>query len=111
MGAPEIKLRIQEQFAEISKARAIAISRTETGMAQSKATMEGYMQAGTPQHEWVSARDGLVRDSHVAVDGEVVNVGDPFSNGLTAPGIGGDAADVINCRCVTAPLQPGDEPI
>ena len=111
VGTSEIKLRIQERFTEMSKGRALAIARTETGIAQSKAAVEGYVQAGTPRHEWVSARDGNVRDSHVAVDGEVRFIGEVFSNGMIAPLIGTDPAEVINCRCVSAPLNIGDEPI
>lgn len=118
VGFQETKLRIQEKFAEISKGRAVAIARTEVLRAQSQSTQEAFKQRGTKLNEWVSARDSLVRTQadgvvpgHDELDGEVVEVGQQFSNGATAPGLSGIANQDINCRCVLAPLNRPSEAI
>ena len=50
--------------------------------------------------QWDATLDGLTRESHVAVDGEIRELDEPFSNGLMFPGDpSGGAAEVINCRC------------
>lgn len=114
-GAPEVTARIREQFGRINQARAIAIARTEVVRSSTLATIEGYKQAGVPEHEWLSARDADVRDTHQVLDGDVVPVGDDFHSpsGASGPGPGllGDPAEDINCRCTLAPLGEGDEPI
>jgi uncharacterized protein with gpF-like domain len=49
---------------------------------------------------WLSMRDEKVRDSHRAIDGEVRNLGEQFSNGLLFPhDPNGPADEVVNCRC------------
>ena len=57
---------------------------------------------GVKKHIWLSSRDGLVRPTH-QIDGEAVNVGEPFSNGVIFPGdsASGPPQEVINCRCTT----------
>jgi uncharacterized protein with gpF-like domain len=66
---------------------------------------------GVEEHEWVTSGDQFVRSkephSHVALDGVVRAVGDSFRTDrpLHHPGDpAGDPEDVINCRCVTAPV-------
>ena len=85
--------------------RALTIARTETISANNAGQMFGYMQAGADKKEWVSSGDGDVRESHDTIDGEVVGIEDEFSNGLQFPGDpSGEAQEVINCRCTTAPV-------
>lgn len=51
---------------------------------------------------WIAIEDNRTRvtHSHRGVDGEKVNLDQPFTNGLLYPGDpSGDAAEVINCRC------------
>lgn len=49
---------------------------------------------------WMATPDGRTRDSHIDIDGEEVEIGENFSNGLEYPGDpGGDPAEVYNCRC------------
>lgn len=51
-----------------------------------------------------SSRDGRTRESHAAIDGEIVTIGEQFSNGLEYPQDPmGDASETINCRCLTLP--------
>ncbi|MFW5855772.1 MAG: phage portal protein, partial [Bacillota bacterium] len=88
--------------------RAMRISRTETQMAQGKGSFEGAVQARDEfdieiEKTWISSRDGRVRDSHDAIDGETRPIDEPYSNGLMHPGDpSGRAKEVIQCRCTEA---------
>lgn len=49
---------------------------------------------------WLATLDGHTRPSHRQADGEIREIGRPFSNGLQYPGDPhGAAAEVYNCRC------------
>ena len=49
---------------------------------------------------WLATLDHVTRDSHVDLDGEVVEPDSAFSNGLMYPGDPyGAPAEVYNCRC------------
>ena len=49
---------------------------------------------------WLSTLDNVTRDSHVDLDGEVVEPDKTFSNGLMYPGdASGRPEEVYNCRC------------
>jgi HK97 family phage portal protein len=88
-----------------SKARSMTIARTETGFAFNTGRHEGMRQNGVELQEWLTARDSKVRDSHVELDGEIVGIGDTFSNGLRYPlDPSGPADEVINCRCTPVPV-------
>ena len=80
------------------------ISRTEIGSAFSSGREVSMKQNGVTEHEWLTARDQNVRQSH-QIDGEVRPIGVSFSNGLTRPlQTGAPAGEVINCRCATLPV-------
>lgn len=97
--------RIRDQFDEFSKSRADTIARTEAVGANNAAAVEGYRQSGVvTKKEWLSSKDEAVRDSHVAVDGEVVLLDALFSNGLPSPGVDGPPEETINCRCTVLPV-------
>ena len=90
-------------------ARADRIARTETIKANNGARTEEMKNNGIEKHIWLSSRDSAVRDSHQSLDGDEVEVGQPFSNGLAFPGdhaTSGQrpAAEVVNCRCTTIPV-------
>jgi hypothetical protein len=97
--------------------RAVTIARTEIGSAYSVARHEEMKMQGFERHQWLTAGDEAVRDGndpgefdHSKCDGEVRNVGDAFSCGLTYPmEAGGEPGNVINCRCETIPLVAGME--
>lgn len=81
-------------------ARALLIARTETGMASSGARYVGLQEAEIEKHEWVTAGSGDIRETHEKAGGEVVEIGEKFSNGLLHPHeIGADPSEVCNCRC------------
>ena len=85
--------------------RAIRITRTEGHRIQNQAIMDsahGAKERGADLvKQWDATLDGKTRDSHVAVDGEIRELDETFSNGLEFPGDpAGGAAQVVNCRCV-----------
>lgn len=99
-----------------SRARALAIARTETTRAVSAGTLQGYDDAAEAGVEiegvmWLSARDGEVRDEHERLDGTTVDLGAEFEvDGDRARGPGEfSRVDLnVNCRCTTIPRIAGD---
>lgn len=50
--------------------------------------------------QWLATGDDRTRESHMAVNGEIVKPQERFSNGLLCPGDpAGAASEVYNCRC------------
>jgi len=86
--------------------RASTIARTE-GLALSQFGQdEAVSQLGLNlEKEWLSARDGVVRDTHRLADGQRVEKGANFNVGgynMKYPAdstFGAPASEVINCRC------------
>lgn len=84
--------------------RSELIARTEGHRIQVQSGMDACQKAkdkgADVVKQWDSTLDGETRDSHRAVDGEVRELDEPFSNGLMFPGDpSGGAAEVCNCRC------------
>lgn len=92
------------------RARAFKIARTETASSANGFRNEAFKAEKITKHEWITARDGEVRESHQAQDGDIVTIGEPFANGLKYPGdMDGPPEEVINCRCVVSPIQSDDD--
>lgn len=90
---------------ELSDANAQRIARTESHTAANAGRFGMMRETGVEKLEWLSSRDELVRELH-QIDGEVVVLGEAFSNGLQFPGDpAGDAGNVINCRCTALPVS------
>jgi HK97 family phage portal protein len=98
--------KIRNLYDGFSDQRALAIAQTEMGYAFNSGAFELYGQAGIPQHEWLSAGDADVRDSHLAAEAHgPITVGETFPNGLRYPNDpAGGPEEVVNCRCTTAPV-------
>jgi Phage Mu protein F like protein len=92
--------------------RAEAIARTESITALHEAqqqAMEQAVESGAVAQEnvsfvWRATQDNRTRDSHVAMDGQEVKMGEMFISGLgnelEYPGDpNGPPEDVVNCRC------------
>jgi len=93
---------------EMSAARAESIARTEANGALNAGAQALITEAGMPYKEWLSARDGRVRESHQAADGQVVRAAETFRVGnaqLRYPGdpYTGAAEEICNCRCAVVP--------
>ena len=91
-------------YTRIGYNNAVRIARTEGHRIQCSAADDAAHQAkdrgADVVKQWDATLDGLTRESHVAVDGEIRELNEPFSNGLMFPGDpAGGAAEVVNCRC------------
>lgn len=90
------------------------IYRTETTRASGKGKMDSMEHANNYglnlKKQWLTTLDTRTRSSHGAVDGEIQDVNNTFSNGLMFPGDpNGGAEEVINCRCSMTTVLPGYE--
>ena len=83
------------------EARAATIVQTETGIASNTARYAQYQRSGVTKIRWSSAKDEAVRPSHMALDGDIIEMGSVFANGLRFPQDpqAANAAEVVNCRC------------
>jgi SPP1 gp7 family putative phage head morphogenesis protein len=96
--------RVTEAF-DTQRFRAYRIARTEVAESFNSGRYGTMKDAGVEKLEWLSARDDRVRDSHQEVDGEVIMLGDHFSNGLLYPlDPSGPPEEIVNCRCVSVPV-------
>lgn len=86
--------------------RAKTIARTEGHRVQNQARMDS-MQAAKKKgadvvKQWDSTLDGKTRSEHRVADGQIRELDEDFEVGgekLKAPGVGGSAWNVCNCRC------------
>jgi SPP1 gp7 family putative phage head morphogenesis protein len=105
LGNPEIAKNIKNRFSGLKTWEAQRIAITEVNSAQSLGAYEAYFDDDIDYHQWVSAEDSRVRDTHAIVNGEIVLVGERFSNGLLYPGDrDGELKEWIGCRCTTVPF-------
>jgi len=103
----DISARIRKIEGFNTKVRSDRIARTEMVSAQNEGHLQAYDQAEVEGKEWLTSGDERVRDDHVSADGQVRRVREDFDVGgekLPAPGQGGSAGNVINCRCTTIPV-------
>ncbi len=100
---------IARNIANVSEAnmnKAYRIARTEGHRVQNQARMDS-MQAAKKKgadvvKQWDSTLDGKTRSEHRVADGQIRELDEDFEVGgekLKAPGIGGSAWNVCNCRC------------
>ena len=112
MAEVETVAQLQDRVREVynfTESRSLTIARTETGQAAAPARNAAMEMLGVTRQEWTTAGDNDVRDIHAIMDGEEVDLGEPFSNGLAYPcDPAGDAEETINCRCVAAPVIEKD---
>lgn len=98
---------IARNLSNVSKAplsRTKTIARTEGHRIQQTSAADAQREAkkkgADVVKQWDASLDARTRDSHAAIDGEIREIDDKFSNGLRFPGDpNGPAAEVINCRC------------
>ncbi len=93
----DLSKRVNDTYLDFNKYRAERIARTETNTVVNEANLEAYRQANAEGKEWIATLDDRVRDEHLLMDGEIVPVDKPFSNGLMSP-------NEPNCRCAIAPI-------
>lgn len=92
---------------DMNQTSAIRNAVTMSTSAQNGGRMDGYRYAQSVgvtglKHRWLATLDGHTRLSHRQVDGDVVEIGKKFKNGLEYPGDpNGRPEEVYNCRCTT----------
>jgi len=93
----------QLEDTELPKWRARLIVRTESARATNFTQMAAADEEDVEmEKQWIAIDDNRTRKSHshAGVDGQRVNIDQPFSNGLMFPGDpNGPAKEVCNCRC------------
>lgn len=106
-----IAKNVKTRFRLSAFQHAPTIARTEVATAFNITRQGVFVGNGIKRHQWLTSGDDLVRESHLGVDGEVVQIGEVFSNGLLYPNdpTAGDAGEVINCRCIALPVFEGEE--
>jgi len=101
----KIAKRLPRGVGEENLNGAIRRARTMTTSAENGARFDSAIRAKeygiVTYYVWIATLDGRTRHTHRECDGEVVEVGKTFSNGLRYPGdTSGDPAELYNCRCV-----------
>lgn len=101
--AKRIKYKLET---DINKANQIARTEGHRCMAQAKEdSFDAIEKAGIKfKEQWISSRDERVRSYHQELDGDIINRGEMFRSPSGAegpgPGLMGNVADDINCRCI-----------
>jgi hypothetical protein len=98
--------------AAFSPSRSLTIARTEVTRAVNAGSVATIEQAqangaGVAEIEWLTSRDGHVRDEHTALDTKRRTLDGYFESGgktAKAPGGFGDPALDANCRCTILPV-------
>jgi len=95
--------------------KAEMIARTETltavSIGQAGAVENALEVIPGLKKSWLTSGDDRVRDSHRALDGDIIDANAKFSNGLRHPRDikSRQAEDVVNCRCTLLLVAPDDE--
>ena len=93
-----------KRFDQLQTWEAQRIARTEIHNSHNTAVMDTYNEYGVEYTMWISADDERTRESHLEINGEIIRLGDTYSNGLKYPGdTDGPIEEWINCRCSNAP--------
>jgi len=105
----QLAARVQSVF-DVRLADAERIARTETVRGANFGAEAGMSQAGVEDKMWLVSPDSRVRDTHVAIDGVIVPVGENFKlfdgDEGPAPGQFSRAENSINCRCAIIAVTP-----
>ena len=100
---PEINARRAETIARTETLTAVSIGQA-AALGNAKTVIPGLKKA------WLTVGDNRVRDSHSALDGDLIDPDETFDNGLRHPRDikSGDASEVINCRCTLVLVPPNE---
>lgn len=107
LGAKDITKDLSKVFTTMSEGQVKTIARNEMNLASALRNQQNYLDLGVQFQQWSAIVDDVTRDSHLDLDGEIVRIGDTFSNGLRYPhDHSGDIGEWINCRCDSLPFIP-----
>ena len=105
LGIRDIADFISSEFEGMKNFELKRIARTEVQAFQLEGTFQTERELGVKYHQWVAADDDRTRSSHEDIMGEIVEVGEPFSNGLLHPlDRSGPLEKWINCHCRVRPF-------
>lgn len=105
LGIRQVAENLELQFDNMKDWELRRIARTEVNSFQNQGAYQTEQELGIEYHQWWTADDDIVRDRHVELHGQIVKIGNRFSNGLLYPGdTGGDIDEWINCRCREVPF-------
>lgn len=109
---PNMARRIAREMGELNRSSTIRYARTATTAAENAGRINSFHRAEDMgidvKQQWVATLDSRTRESHVEMDGEVVPIGEKFSNGCEYPGDpNGDPAEIWNCRCTLVAVIDG----
>lgn len=108
-----LSARVEEIFADAALVRGSTISDTIATKLAGFTTQTAAQQGGFERKKWLSTRDHLVRDSHRALDGQIVLLSaefvTPFGDRAQHPGAFGKAREDVNCRCAIRPVLSGEK--
>ena len=104
---------LNRRFDQLTTWESKRIARTEIHNSHNTAVHDSYNEMGIEYTMWITAHDDRVRGlketdtaDHVELDGEIIRLGDTYSNGLKYPGdTDGPIEEWINCRCANAPYN------
>ena len=110
-GINSVANELTRRFDQLQTWESKRIARTEIHNAHNRGTMDKYQEFGVEYTMWITAHDDRVRGlketdtaDHVELDGQIIRLGDTYSNGLKYPGdTDGPIEEWINCRCSNAP--------
>lgn len=109
---PAVAKRLQG-VADMDNRAAIRNARTAMTGAQNAGRVDAYEYAAEEygikvKQQWLATLDDRTRESHRELDGEIVEVGEKFSNGCRYPGDpSGEPEEIYNCRCTLVPVIEG----
>jgi hypothetical protein len=104
LGVPQIASFVRDLVPGLSRYRSALIARTESHGAANYGADAAAKDTGLVLvKEWIAAADERTREDHVAADGQVVSMDEPFIVGGVSMMFPGDpsapAEQVCNCRC------------
>jgi len=103
-GINSVANELTRRFDQLQTWESKRIARTEIHNAHNRGTMDKYQEYDIEYTMWIAADDERTRESHLEINGEIIRLGDTYSNGLKYPGdTDGPIEEWINCRCSNAP--------
>ena len=111
-GINAVANELTRRFDQLTTWESKRIARTEIHNAHNRGTMDKYQEFGIEYTMWITAHDDRVRGlketdtaDHASLDGQIIRLGDTYSNDLKYPGdTDGPIEEWINCRCSNAPF-------
>jgi SPP1 gp7 family putative phage head morphogenesis protein len=104
--------RVRARMDNVTAHKARTIAQTSVTGGAGQGQQLAYQEAGIGAKSWLSQRDGRVRATHTAADGQEVRSGESFQVGAASLRFPADplgpAKETIHCRCTTLPVLEED---